>query len=467
MQASENTITVKAGGDLQAALDRAKPGDTIQLESGTTYRGNFKLPKKPGSEFITVRTNAANNQLPAAETRLDPVTHGAVLAKLSPLIEAPVVITDEGAHHYRFIGIEFTGTKNGSGNIIQIGTTEEKRIEDLPHHIEFDRVYVHAVSDLGQRRGIAANGRFIKIANSHISGIRRRGEESQAIAVRATDGPVEIVNNYLEAAAENILFGGAESFLQLTLMDSVVKGNHLNKPLKWREEGWVVKNILEIKHGRRIKVTDNLMTNNWAGGQSGTAVLFTTREDSGKKVVIEDIEFSNNTVRNSPHALNVYGAEGAGGHRLTIRNNLFEAIGDKAVEGSGRFLVSTAWDGLTIENNTIINSGNITTAYGDPVKNFVFRNNIVFENEYGFMGDSASPGKSTVATYFPNGDITHNAIIGGSETRYNGKNIFPINIAQVGFADAEAGDFSLRPDSPLRKKGYGGGPIGASKIFVK
>lgn len=199
MQASENTITVKAGGDLQAALDRAKPGDTIQLESGTTYRGNFKLPKKPGSEFITVRTNAANNQLPAAETRLDPVTHGAVLAKLSPLIEAPVVITDEGAHHYRFIGIEFTGTKNGSGNIIQIGTTEEKRIEDLPHHIEFDRVYVHAVSDLGQRRGIAANGRFIKIANSHISGIRRRGEESQAIAVRATDGPVEIVNNYLEA----------------------------------------------------------------------------------------------------------------------------------------------------------------------------------------------------------------------------------------------------------------------------
>ncbi len=63
--------------------------------------------------------------------------------------------------------------------------------------------------------------------NSHISGIRRKGEESQAIAVWGSDGPVEITNNYLEAAGENILFGGADSKLKLVPANCVVKGKYV------------------------------------------------------------------------------------------------------------------------------------------------------------------------------------------------------------------------------------------------
>jgi hypothetical protein len=108
-----------------------------------------------------------------------------------------MIATTAGAHHYRFVGIAFGETKDGTGNIIQIGSASEKNIEDLPHHIEFDRVYIHSTSPEGQRRGIAANGRHIKIANSHIADIKRKGDESQAIAAWATDGPIEIRNNYL------------------------------------------------------------------------------------------------------------------------------------------------------------------------------------------------------------------------------------------------------------------------------
>ncbi len=36
LEISGNTITVKQGGNFQAALDRAKPGDTILLEAGAT-----------------------------------------------------------------------------------------------------------------------------------------------------------------------------------------------------------------------------------------------------------------------------------------------------------------------------------------------------------------------------------------------------------------------------------------------
>ena len=36
------TIAVPAGGDLQAALDAAQPGDVITLEPNATYTGNLK-----------------------------------------------------------------------------------------------------------------------------------------------------------------------------------------------------------------------------------------------------------------------------------------------------------------------------------------------------------------------------------------------------------------------------------------
>src|SRR6185295_4489770 len=39
-----STIRVPSGGDLQAALERAKPGDTILLARDGRYAGNFVLP---------------------------------------------------------------------------------------------------------------------------------------------------------------------------------------------------------------------------------------------------------------------------------------------------------------------------------------------------------------------------------------------------------------------------------------
>ncbi|HEV7843509.1 MAG TPA: hypothetical protein VGO69_07410, partial [Pyrinomonadaceae bacterium] len=73
------TIVVNAGDNLQSALDGARPGDTIMLEAGATFRGTFRLPKKAGVEFITVRSSAPDSQLPASGQRLDPVRYASQL----------------------------------------------------------------------------------------------------------------------------------------------------------------------------------------------------------------------------------------------------------------------------------------------------------------------------------------------------------------------------------------------------
>lgn len=463
LEVTGNTITVRKGGDFQAALDRAKPGDVILLEAGAVFRGAFKLPNKPGNEFITIRSSAPDGQLPSPNTRIDPVKYAGMLPKLESSVRGePTILAASGAHHFRFIGIEFNPTIDGLYDIIQIGTTEEKTIEELPHHIEFDRVYIHGSPVFGQRRGIAANGKFIKIENSHISEIKRKGDESQAIAIWATDGPVEIRNNYLEAAAINVLFGGASGKMPLVPTDCVVSGNHLNKPPEWRNTSWVVKNLFEIKNGRRIRVENNLMTNNWGMGQDGMAILFTTRLDSGSGTVIDDVLFKGNVVKGAAGGVNIYGPEGGGGHNLKILNNIFDDINGRKWNGGGHFIKSTEWDGVSVENNTVIQTGSITLAYGKPIRNFVFRDNIVFHNEYGFFGDELGDWPTAIDRYFPGGIVANNVIIGGVESRYKQKNFLLTSIRQVGFVNPETGDYRLRSESPYRNKGFEGRQIGAN-----
>jgi len=75
--ATGRTIAVAAGGNVQAALDAAQPGDVVTLAAGATFQGPFTLPRKSGAGWITVRTSAPDASLPAG-TRVGPAAAAAM-----------------------------------------------------------------------------------------------------------------------------------------------------------------------------------------------------------------------------------------------------------------------------------------------------------------------------------------------------------------------------------------------------
>src|SRR5215203_1598945 len=114
------TVYVGAGGNLQAALNSAQPGDTILLQEGVEFSGNFVLPVKAGGGWITVRTSAPDSVLPAAGVRIQPA-HAPLLARLRSPNTAAAIRTAPGAHHWDLRYLEFASNQNGYGDVIQIG----------------------------------------------------------------------------------------------------------------------------------------------------------------------------------------------------------------------------------------------------------------------------------------------------------------------------------------------------------
>jgi len=228
------TITVNAGGDLQAALNSAQPGDTILLQAGATFSGNYTLPSKSGTTYITIRSSASDSSLPVAGARITPA-YASLLPKLKSPNTSSALKTATGAHHWRLQFLEFQANSGGYGEIVRLGSSSETSAAYQPHHLVLDRVYIHGDSKLGSKRGIALNSGNTSIVNSYISDIKAAGIDAQAICGWNGPGPFLIENNYLEATGENVLFGGADPVIQgLVPANITIKRNLISKPLKWQ-----------------------------------------------------------------------------------------------------------------------------------------------------------------------------------------------------------------------------------------
>lgn len=431
---SGDTLRVSVGGDLQAALNTAQSGDLVLLESGATFVGNFVLPPRADtSGWIVVKTEGS---LPPVGTRATPQSASVYARILSPNSDAPLQAGDDAAY-YRVVGVEIAAessvsTMNGLVRLEGAGVTK-------PHHIVFDRVYIHGHSGLYLRRCVMLNSAWTAVIDSYLEKCHSQGEDSQAIVGWDGPGPFKIVNNHLEGAGENVMFGGADATsAEMIPRDIEIRRNHFYKPPEWRGV-WTVKNLLELKTAVRVVIEGNVFENTWLDAQD-VAILFKSINQGGgygEFSKTTDVIFRYNHIINIGNAFNLSAnPEGTVEEplsRVVIAHNRVESLGpESSFGGAGRaFSAGGAIQGLYIHNNWVDPDHSVLFLTGEPMSELVFSDNAFGPSSYGVKGDGTSTGLASLNNYTVTYTFLGNILAGEATSVYPDANCFPPTVDQA------------------------------------
>ena len=382
--------------DFKNALNSAYPGDEIILDAGVTYQGNFTFPVKsnPSNKWIYV-VSSALSRLPAPGTRVNPATDAAQMPKIvSTSVTAPLTFAI-AANHWRLVGLEVYGASTYGCNPLSVPPAncfgyaligDKSAIGNAPpDSITIDRCYIHGQPNIDQQRAVGVNASNLAVIDSYISEIHLAGTDSQAIAEWFSPGPIKIVNNFLSASSEDVLFGGAGGISNpFVAADIEIRNNHFYKPLSWARVGvsippnntMVVKNNLEFKSARRVLVDGNMFENNWVSGQSGFSIVLTPRTaQGGLGAVVDDITISNNILKNVSSGFDVAefdntclpasGCSNPGETKRVVFYNNLILLGDTTQVG---YTTGNSWGGLinnqvtdfVLQHNTVVAPPNLS-----------------------------------------------------------------------------------------------------------
>lgn len=517
---------VHAGEDPERALNSASCGDIVELQAGATFSANIMFPTKKcdDSHWIIVRTSSPDSRLPPEGTRLTPCFAGIaslpgrpswdcaktenVLARieLKPIGGRGPVIFGAGANHYRLIGLEITraASQAAAPGLVQFAGPAD--------HVIFDRSWIHGTPQDETVRGILlGQSRYIAIVDSFFTDFHCIAQtssctDSQAIFGGIGDGPMgpyKIVNNFLEASGENIMFGGGRA--TATPQDIEVRHNHFFKPPTWMKgqsgyvggtngNPFVVKNIFELKNAQRVLLEGNVFENCWGGfTQDGFAILLTPKNPGGcERCQVTDVTIRYNSIRHVGAGLQIANAlSGNGieqdGQRYSIHDLMIDDIDEVKFNGAGEFAQLSVTPGAPLLQNVRLD--HITAfpsrrlfmigdmvATSKPMQNFVFTNSIVTAGQYPVWSTGGGLGNCAFhnhpATTFKNcfvGSTFAGNVILQSPPAYPPEDWPPNNfflptvapVQFVNYSNGRNGDYRLTASSPYKGKGSDGKDIGA------
>jgi hypothetical protein len=283
-----NVIRLHPGQSVQAALDLAEAGSVIELEPGA-YEGSLTF-RRPVTLRPTVEVP------PGRRTReFEPVT-------LLSTGEAARIFGPD-VHH---LGLAYRST-NQATTLIVIAPGTPRTILDRP--------LVLGDAELGQKRGIAAEGIRTRILGAYVDDIWRVGQDSQAIFGANGTRDLVIDDCYLAAAGESVMFGGADSASpDLMPADIVLTNSVLTKNPAWYDpkKKAQIKCAFELKAARHVVVQHVELA--YAGkseGQGGYLCLLTCRNQNGKAPwsVVEDVLMEDIVGHHAGGILNVLGQD--------------------------------------------------------------------------------------------------------------------------------------------------------------
>jgi len=386
--------------DLQNQLNAAVGGDAVVLPHGCVWTGNFIFPVHQGPGYVVVVTDALN-QLPPPGTRINPAdSPNMARLQLPPGTGEVAVLGNDyqnpntaarASAHWRFVGLEIAAGSNVpmTYSLVTLDAVDDAgngAANGLPQYIVFDRVWVHADTlTTCIQRAFRANAANFALVDSYVNQIQSPSApfpfagESQTVTVWNSPGPITIVNNYLEASTENVMFGGGFGLNTAlwTASDITFEHNYVAKNPAWAPGSatvWNTKNLFELKEGVRVLVTDNVFEYSWQGGQTGFALTMTPRtQQSGWWKNVTDVVVSSNVIRhvggfvailvqddgcvtlNQSSVVNISGTTVTWVSGATFGTNGAFNGGSFAVNGSGSYLFT--WTSPT--------TGTINTDLGD------------------------------------------------------------------------------------------------------
>lgn len=530
--ANGSVLTPKDSGELQAALRKAQCGDKIVLTAGAQFVGNFKFPAKScdDNHWIIVRTSAEDSALPAEGNRVTPCYAGVVSLPGRPAYSCPApkkvlaalvsnsrnegpVEFEDGANHYRMLGLEITRNIPGSVvyNLVVV------RGKGRANHLVFDRDWLHGTAQDETTRGIALGGSTdVAVVDSyftdfHCVAVTGSCLDAQAIAGGVGDnpmGPYKIVNNFLEASGENIMFGGGEA--TLSPADIEIRRNHLFKPLIWKPgspgfvggtsgKAFIVKNLFELKNAQRVLFEDNILDNTWGGfTQTGFAILLTPKNQNNVCPLCKTTDLTIRFCRVS-HAANGMqmgtglsdaGGAASGGARYSIHDIVFDDLNGQFYGGFGALLQVTsnmpALRDISIDHitgfppNALFMIG--VNLDREKIINFNFTNNLVGVGSNDFFSTGGGPKncafqprrlgpEGVLKNCFASFRFTHSAFVGSAGGWPSGNFTpgSPSAVHMMDFHDGNGGDYRLcagknsacKKASPFLKAGTDGKNLGA------
>ncbi len=459
-------ITTQYPTNLQTALNTAAAycGRTdIILAHGTDY-GSVTLPARPPNcnsyGYVVIKSDSTN--LPPEGTRISE-EYVAEMPRISTQQQAAALKTNPAAQHYRFEGILFKRALSYTGYLYDLldlsDTDSPETLPNMPHHLIFDHCIfsnvalgdINAPTLVRMRRAISLNTGSTSIINSYFKEIKS-DEEAKAISCWYGAGPHAIINNYIEAAGQSVLYGGdAMKIPYLTPSDLTFRDNYMFKPLRWATEtfpcvpnpptcsctsepfcpppGVTVKNIFELKHARNVILDGNVLQNSFPRGQFGDAIVFQVGNEtysgnvntgSNPWVTVRNVQVTNNKIDNVGLGVNIKSltidVPSVAARNLIIRNNLFDRVGNTNPDSAMFMQVGYVPGKLWITHNTVFQSSHVLNGYGFPLftndSEFRFDNNILQHNLGGFVTDGVrGNGLRFLNTYVPGWQMRHNVLV--------------------------------------------------------
>jgi hypothetical protein len=430
------TIKVAEGGNLQSALNNARRGDEIVLAAGATFTGNFVLRNKGGSVadgWIILRSEGST-RLPAQGTRVSPGNSLLMSTIMTPNVNA-AISTEAGASGWWLSGLEITvspALNTLAYGLVSLGEVGRKQstIESVPTDIVLDRLYIHAQTTTNILRCVALNSARTQITDSYLADCHAKGYDSQAIWGGNGPGPYKIVNNMLQGAGENVMFGGDDpSIPGLVPSDIEFRRNFVYTPLAWQGV-WTRKNLLETKNVARFLIEDNVFDGSWKDAQGGMAIVLRSSNQSGgcRWCRTTDVTIRRNLIRNSGGGIgfvgtgdNVAGTDTTA-RRILVSETVIDGLSTGSYQGSDprAFMFMNGVTDITIERTVV--TGNLLGAMWvdkrRPALRTSFRNNVIERGKYGIGSDGLAEGNDALARGTPGAIWQNNSIIGAARGSY-------------------------------------------------